>query len=187
MSLWVVVILFFVGGSVFVYPSRTMLAWSLDGMAPSWLGNVSKKFSSPHSALIISAGVGLVFLGLFAFTDWLTVVSGFLGFAINFLVVCAWAIVFPFVRKETFENSPIAWRLGRVPVISIIGAVATLIIIPVMYLLVTDTVFNLSISFTIWGAVVSIALGFIWYFIQRSISRRKGVDVQTKYSEIPVD
>jgi amino acid transporter len=186
-SLWVLVIAFFVTGSVFVYPSRTMLAWSLDGMAPAWLGKVSNRFNSPHVTLIISAAIGLVVLGLFAFTDLLGVVSGFLGLAVNFLIVCAWAIVFPFVRRETFENSPIAWRIGRLPVISVIGAIATLMIVPVMYLLVTDTIFNLNIAFTVWGAIATLALGFIWYFVQKSISRRGGVDLQKQYSEIPVE
>ena len=35
-STWVIAILFFVGGTTLVYASRTLLAWSIDGMGPRW-------------------------------------------------------------------------------------------------------------------------------------------------------
>jgi amino acid transporter len=187
MSLWVLTISFFVAGSVFVYPSRTMLAWSLDGMAPRQLGAVNKRYNSPHVTLVICAVIGIIVLGLFCFTDLLGVVSGFLGLAVNFLVVCAWAVLFPFVRKETFENSPIAWRVGRVPVISILGAISTLLILPIMYLLVTDTTFSVNLGFMVWGAVGSLAVGVVWYLVQKAASKRNGVDVEKQYAEIPVE
>jgi len=112
MSIWVLFIAVFVIGTTILYSSRAALAWSIDGVAPEWLGNVNEKYHSPHWALLLWATVGEIFLGLFAFTALLGPISGFLGLAVSFIVVSLWAVFFPFVRKEQFENSPTAWRRG---------------------------------------------------------------------------
>src|SRR5262245_15934384 len=68
MSVWVLAIAVFVTGTTLVYSSRAALAWSIDGIAPEWLGAVNERYHSPHWALILWAVVGEVFLGLYAFT-----------------------------------------------------------------------------------------------------------------------
>jgi amino acid transporter len=187
MSVWVLTIAFFVLGTVFVYPSRTILAWSIDGMAPRRLSDVNSRFNSPHWALIVCAVGGLGVLWMFVFTDKLGVVSGFLGLALNFLVVCAWSIFFPYVRRELFENSPIAWRVGGIPVLSILGAVSTVAIVPVLWRLVVDSTFTLDRGYAVWGAVITVAAGFVWYYAWRLLERRRGVDVGMQFKEIPVE
>jgi amino acid transporter len=187
MSTWVVTIAFFVLGTVFVYPSRTILAWSIDGMAPAKLGDVNSRYHSPHWSLIVCAAGGLFVLALYSFTDKLGIVSGFLGLAINFLVVCVWSIFFPFVRRDVFENSPIAWRFGGVPVLSIMGAISTIGIVPVLYRLLVDKTFSLDLSYVVWGAVISVGGGFVWYVLWRAYEKARGRGVDTQFAEIPVE
>jgi amino acid transporter len=79
MSLWVLIIAVFVGGTAFLYPSRTLVAWSIDGMAPEKLADVNDRYHSPHWAILVCVLVGEVTLALFAFTTLLGFVSGFLG------------------------------------------------------------------------------------------------------------
>jgi protein-S-isoprenylcysteine O-methyltransferase Ste14 len=101
--------------------------------------------------------------------------------------VCAWAIVFPYVRRETFESSPIAWRWGGVPVLTILGVVATVFIVPMLFRLVVDTTFSLNLSFVIWGAVIAIVAGFVWYYGWRAFQKSKGVEVERRTAEIPIE
>ena len=103
------------------------------------------------------------------------------------MVVCAWAIIFPYVRRGTFENSAIAWRIGGVPVLSILGLVATIGIVPVLYLLIVDTRFSLDLGYVMWGAVLSVSLGFIWYIVWRAIERKRGHMVESQFAEIPIE
>jgi amino acid transporter len=187
MSTWVVTIAFFVLGTVFVYPSRTILAWSIDGMVPKKLGDVNPRYHSPHWSLIVCAAGGLIVLALYSFTDALGIVSGFLGLAINFLVVCVWSIFFPYVRREVFDNSPIAWRLHGVPVLSIVGVVSTIGIVPALYRLLVDKTFSLDLSYVVWGAVLSIAGGFAWYYAWRWYARLRRTGDATPFAEIPVE
>ena len=187
MSVWVVVIAIFVTGTAVLYPSRTMLAWSIDGMAPAKLADVNEKYHSPHWAILVCIVVAEITLALFAFTTLLGVVSGFLGLAVNFVLVCGWCILFPFVRKSTFESSPIAWRFAGIPVLSIIGFVAIAFIIPMMFRLLTDHTFSLNLNFVIWGAVIAIVAGFVWYVGWKAYERSKGVDVDRRFAEIPIE
>ena len=156
-------------------------------MAPEKLADVNDRYHSPHWAILVCVLVGEATLALFAFTTLLGFVSGFLGLAINFLVVCAWSIFFPYVRRDTFESSPIAWRIGGVPVLTWLGIVATVFIVPMLYRLTVDTTFSLNLAFVIWGAVIAIAAGFAWYHGWKALQTRRGVDIGQRYAEIPIE
>ncbi|HEV3097586.1 MAG TPA: APC family permease [Candidatus Dormibacteraeota bacterium] len=187
MSLWVLLIAVFVTGTTLVYASRASLAWALDGVAPSWLGSVNEKYHSPHWALLLWAVVGVIFLALYAFTALLGPISGFLGLAISFIVVSIWAIFFPFVRKEQFENSPIAWRVGGFPLMSLLGIVATIVVGYGFYRLATDSTFSTNLTFADGGAVVGLVFAAIWFYAWKAYRRRQGVDIDRRYAQIPIE
>ena len=156
MSFWVLAIAVFVTGTTLVYSSRAALAWSIDGVAPEWLGRVNERYHSPHWALIMWAIVGEIFLFLFAFTTLLGPISGFTGLAVSFVVVSLWAAIFPFVRKQQFENSPIAWRVGGFPVMSLLGIIASILVCYGFYRLLIDSTFTLNLKFSNWGTAIGL-------------------------------
>jgi amino acid transporter len=187
MSLWVLLIAVFVSGTTIVYASRALLAWSLDGVAPEWVGRVNDRYHSPHWALLISALVGEAFLSLFAFTTLLGPISGFLGLAISFIVVSIWAIFFPFVRREQFENSPIAWRVGGFPLMSLLGIFATILVGFGFYRLAIDNSFTPNLGFADGGALVGLVFAAIWFYAFRAYRRNQGVNIDRRYAQIPIE
>ena len=187
MSVWVVFIAIFVIGTTLIYSSRATLAWSIDGVAPEWLGNVNERYHSPHYALLLWAVVAEIFLALFAFTTLLGPISGFLGLAISFLVVSVWAVFYPFVRKEQFENSAIAWRFGGYPVMSLLGIIATIIVGYGFFRLAVDGSFSTNLGFADGGAAVGVVFAAIWFFAFKAYRRRQGVDINRRYAEIPIE
>lgn len=186
-SIWVLAIAVFVTGTTLVYSSRAALAWSIDGLAPERLGDVNEKYHSPHWALLLWAIVGEIFLGLFAFTSLLGPISGFLGLAVSFIVVSLWAAVFPFVRKEQFENSPIAWRVGGFPLMSLLGIVASVLVGFAVYRLTIDSAFSLNLKFSNYGAIIGIVFAVIWFYGWKAYRRSKGVDIDRRFKEIPIE
>jgi amino acid transporter len=186
-SLWVLSLLFFVGASSMIVATRSMLAWSLDGIAPKWMSSVSAKFHSPTWALALSGAIAFVWVCLYAFTDSILVLGGFLGQCIPFMGVCLAAIVFPFRRKREFESSPIAYRWGKVPVISVIGVVALVCVAFVFYRLLVDAAYgaNNHLSEVMTIAVTVFAL--TWYAAFRVYRARQGADLKGQFSEIPVE
>jgi amino acid transporter len=187
MSVWVLAIAVFVTGTTLVYSSRAALAWAIDGVAPEFLGDVNEKYHSPHWALLMWAVIGEIFLALFAFTTLLGPISGFLGLAVSFVVVSLWAVFFPFVRKEQFENSPIAWRVGGFPLMSLLGIIASVIVVYAAYRLTIDSAFSLNLKFANWGAVLGIVFAVVWFYGWKAYRKRQGVNLDRRYQEIPIE
>ena len=186
-SFWVLAIAVFVTGTTLVYSSRAALAWSIDGVAPEWLGRVNERYHSPHWALIMWAVVGEIFLFLYAFTKLLGPISGFTGLAISFVVVSVWAVLFPFVKKDLFENSPIAWRVGGFPVMSLLGIIATILVGYGFYRLTIDNTFTPNLKFANWGAILGFVFAVVWFFVWRAYRKSQGVDMDRRYAEIPIE
>ena len=184
---WVLVIAFFVGATTLIYSTRAMLAWSIDGVAPEKLGDVNERYHSPHWAILISAVLGEIWLGLFAFTSLLGPISGFLGFTLSFLAVSITAILFPFIKREAFENSPVAWRLGRIPVISIFGVVAVVFVAVGAARILVDKSYTPNLAFADIGAASVAVAGLIVFYAFRAYRRSCGTDIDKRYQEIPIE
>lgn len=187
MSIWLLALGFFLIGTTLVYASRAALAWSIDGIAPSWLGDVNERYHTPHWALLFWFCVGEVWLGLYAFTSLLGPISGFLGLAVSFIVVSVWAVLFPFVRKEQFENSPISWRVGGIPVMSLAGIVATGLVGYGVYRLFIDKVFTPNLAFSDFGALIGVVFAGVWFYAWKAYRRRQGVNLDRRYQVIPIE
>jgi hypothetical protein len=124
---------------------------------------------------------------LFAFTTLLGPISGFLGLAISFIVVSIWAIFFPFVRREQFENSPIAWRVGGFPLMSLLGIFATILVGFGFYRLAIDNSFTPNLGFADGGALVGLVFAAIWFYAFRAYRRNQGVNIDRRYAQIPIE
>jgi len=105
--------------------SRNLLAYCIDGVMPSWLGRVSAKRHTPINALIVMGigSIGATWLytrptGLFK------TLTGIFGFILSFLIVSLAAILYPYRQREAWEASPVNWRWGKLPVISVLGALS---------------------------------------------------------------
>jgi amino acid transporter len=186
-SLWVLSLLFFVGASSMIVATRSMLAWSLDGIAPKWMSSVSAKFHSPTWALALSGAIAFVWVCLYAFTNSILVLGGFLGQCIPFMGVCLAAIVFPFRRKREFESSPIAYRWGKVPVISVIGVVALVCVAFVFYRLLVDAAYGANNHLSEIMTIAVTVFALTWYAAFRVYRARQGADLKGQFSEIPVE
>jgi amino acid transporter len=186
-SLWVLSLLFFVGASSMIVATRSMLAWSLDGIAPKWMSSVSAKFHSPTWALALSGAIAFVWVCLYAFTNSILVLGGFLGQCIPFMGVCLAAIVFPFRRKREFESSPIAYRWGKVPVITVIGVVALVCVVFVFYRLLVDAAYGANNHLSEIMTIAVTVFALTWYAAFRVYRARQGADLKGQFSEIPVE
>jgi amino acid transporter len=170
-----------------IYSSRSMLAWSLDRLTPKWVGNVSEKYRTPVSAILLSMFGGWIFLLIYAYTPYLVTLVGMLGLALTILTVCIAGIVLPYRRKELFEKSAANYRIAGIPVISIFGLGGTIYLLYTVYLFLIDSVVaanTLSNEVAVIGFIVS---GFIYFYAARYIQKRRGIDVDLAYKEVPVE
>ena len=171
-----------------LYPTRAIVAWSLDRVAPDALGKVSDRTHTPIPAILLSLAGGIGFIAVLSFSTYFTFV-----FFIE-VAVLAWAIVllagvfFPYRRKDIYEKSPIApLKIAGVPIMSIACALgcaaAGLYFANLWYdgFAAGHTKHSLSILI---GWFVG---GFVIYWVMWAWRRRQGVNVDLAFKEIPIE
>jgi APA family basic amino acid/polyamine antiporter len=167
--------------------TRNMLAWAFDGLLPVRVSSVDERFHSPVVAIVISAGLGVVFLGVYSFNTSFATISGFFGQVWTYLLAGIAAIVLPYKLPEVFEASPVRWRLAGVPVLSIVGVLSLVGMGVIEYAYLNDP--NSGISFrapTMLLVNVAVFLsGFVFYAVTRMVRARQGIDVGLAFAEIP--
>jgi amino acid transporter len=187
MSLWILLGLFFQVVVGAIYTTRAILAWGIDGMVPERLADVSERYHSPTFAIVVSVVIALACLAGYAFTPLLAILSGFLGLSVGFLAVALTGVVFPFVARETFENSPAAIRVAGIPLVTLAGLVGAISSAFVIYRLLVDDSFGANSTFSQVAALVVFASGLVWFYAARAIRARQGVNVDRRFAEIPIE
>jgi amino acid transporter len=175
------------------YTTRSMIAWSFDKLAPNQLGFVSKRFNTPVIAIWISTALSIVFMWAIAYKEvnLLTLIEPLLIVWGTAMFV---AIVFPFTGRQFFRaSSASAYKIGRVPLMSITGVLAVAFFILAFVLLWTDKIAagpligGGHISTDLWIVIVTVAAAILWYAGNALYRRREGVDVALAFKEIPIE
>lgn len=168
--------------------SRNFLAYSLDGLAPRKLGEVHPRYHTPvYALLLVGAGsIGALWL----FTHWsaFAALVGIFGFILGFAIVSIAAIAFPYRLPEVFASSPVRWRVGRVPVMSIVGALSLVALGIMAWAFWTDP--SAGINGELSTKILNFAIfasGLVIDFAAKALQRTRGVDVAKRFKEIPVE
>jgi amino acid transporter len=174
---------------ILVVISRCFFAWSFDRIIPAKFADVHSRFRTPYVSLIAMGIMGLVFLvwidsvPVFFSWYWVSIPTD-----LPWIGVSIAAIVFPYRCKKIFENSPVNYRIGSVPVISILGVLSTIVCSVHLGVLCFDP------DWAWGGAVAPGTLVFVaaliiisagTYFGTKFYRKRKGIDMGLAFKEIP--
>jgi basic amino acid/polyamine antiporter, APA family len=168
--------------------SRNFLAYSVDGLMPRWLGAVHPRFHTPVNALVV-VGIGSILaLAGFVWIPAFATLVGIFGFILGFMLVSIAAIVFPYRLKDVFESSPVNARAGGVPWMSIVGALSFVALAIMAWAFLTDPSAGLNGKpGLIWMNIIIFFSGLVIYGIARAVQRSKGVDLDKRFAEIPIE
>ncbi len=178
------------GAVVVTFPivSRCMFAWSFDRVAPAKFCEVNKR-GVPIYSIILTCVVGIIFL---AASFWTTFTSLLLyaiaSLWINVAIIGIAAMVFPFRRKDLFNNSvPFARKkIGGVPLVSVVGLVTFVSGAALAVMSINPTYSGAALNVPLLSVQVLIfALGLVIYYVSVLYRRRQGVDLSTTFMEIP--
>jgi basic amino acid/polyamine antiporter, APA family len=173
--------------------SRNLVAYSVDGLMPRQLGWVHPRTHAPVAAVALVGAGSIVALALYVYTDYFATLTGIFGFILSFILVSLAAIAFPYRRPEVFESSPVRWRVGGVPVMSLVGVVSLAACITAAVIFLKDPFagFQHADGSWYWTRIIYnlaiFASGLVIYYVARAISLRRGVDVEKRFAEIPVE
>jgi amino acid transporter len=184
----------------FLASTRALLAWSLDGLLPARVSEVNEERHTPTVAIIIVAILG--WLSLFMYTVGIggfkiNTLYGIFGWILSFILCAISAIVFPYRLRAVFDSSPVNWRIGGIPLMSIIGVIATVALLYVEWIWWADPINGLAgtpavfeglgiypqIMFLLTGGVL--VTGALWYIGAWFVQRSRGVRIERAFAEIP--
>jgi basic amino acid/polyamine antiporter, APA family len=181
--------------------SRNLLAYGIDGVLPAWLGKVGEKRHTPVNALVVMGIGSIAALWLYTRpTGPFKTLTGIFGFILSFLMVSLAAMLFPYRQRAVWEASPVAWRWGRFPVISVLGALSFAACGYMAWDYLNDPLSGLSIvphhtgglfghqdfAMFILNILIWVA-GWVVYQVAKKVRARQGVDLDATYRELPVE
>jgi amino acid transporter len=168
--------------------SRNFLAYALDGMMPAWVGKVHPQHHTPVNALMLVGAGSIAALAAFVWIPEFATLVGIFGFILGFLLVSVSAVVFPYRMREIFEASPVRWRVGGIPVVSIVGALSVVALVIMAWAFLTDPSAGLNgRPGLVWMNVGIFASGLVIYFVAKAVQRSRGVDISKAFKELPVE
>ncbi len=173
----------------FLLGTRNLFAWSFDRMAPSWVADVSPTLHTPVKATIIM-GLYIEFLNV------MNIFGGLGGYLVNIIAVMALAfifvglaaVVFPYRRRDLFENAPevVRKRFLGLPLMVWAGILTMITWAFVLVAAFTARQFGLSVTpLAMIEAFAVPVIAIIWYFIAITIRRNQGINMTKVFAEIP--
>lgn len=168
--------------------SRSMFAWSFDRVMPARLSYVHPRTHAPVVAIGIAAALAIGSTAIYSFTTWFSTISVLLGLSLTLVVTAIGGILLPFRQAPMVENSPFARRIGGIPLVSLVGALALLGFGCAVAILLWDPGSGASLSENpgkLGLAAVVYAAAFVIYFVSQALRRRQGIDLTLAYRELP--
>ncbi|MFZ1022840.1 MAG: APC family permease [Thermoplasmata archaeon] len=176
----------------FIVPTRNLFAWSFDRILPSFLTRVSRN-GVPWVAVLVLAAASFLCLWLgvyYTIFNYLSYANFGFWFAVG--LVCLGGALFPFLKKNLFNNAPriVRAKVGPVPVITLVGGASWIASWYVSYAASTASYVEptgaYSYLYLLFLPIV-FAVGLAVYFISYVIQRSRGVPVNLISKELPPD
>jgi amino acid transporter len=168
--------------------TRYMLAWAVDRMIPSALGDVDDKHHTPVKAIIFCTVTGTIALIALVVVPQASLLGALLAQIAAFIIVSIAGIAFPYRLRQVWEKGG-GHRILGVPSVVLAGVGGVVVLTGLLLMFIFNSSINstfavtrtLSLAFMI-GVVV---IGILWYFAAFVVNRNQGVDVGLAYREIP--
>ena len=168
--------------------SRNFLAYGLDGLMPQWVAEVHPTFHTPVNALMLVGAGSIAALAGFVWVPNFATLVGIFGFILGFLLVALSAVLFPYRQPQIFEASPVRWRVGGVPVVSIVGALALVALIIMAWAFLADPSAGLKgHPVLIWMNIGIFVSGFVIFYIAKAVQKSRGIDISKSFAQLPVE
>ena len=172
--------------------TRNLFAWSVDRILPDAVTNVDRRFHSPWVATLIVIVASEILLVLYVFTDFFQQVSNYIVlYSIAFWMTSFAAILLPYRRPEIYNAAPdfVRRTIGGVPVLL---AVRHRQPRPVHARRSTrrsscrrSAARRARTPCCSWSRIY--VAGVVVYLAARALQKRRGIDIDLAYKEIPPD
>ena len=168
--------------------TRIMVAMALDRLLPEWISKVHERLHTPVNAHLIYFLLSIPVILLYnLWGTWYALTLG-VTFACGYVFAASSlaGAVFPYRAKELYEASPGAkYKLGKVPWVTILGGLGAVFgfAMVISYLVVPELGLTSPLAYGVVFGIIAVSA--IWYFIAKAAQKRRGINVDYAFKEIP--
>ncbi|MEW5816447.1 MAG: APC family permease [Spirochaetota bacterium] len=182
-------------GTVFLSSTRVIFAAAFDRLLPEKVAEVETRTRTPIYALLLMVIPSIVITALFAWNVFnfksLTLCST-LVIAVTYLGSTIAAILLPYTKPDLYKASPIfKYKVAGIPLITIAGIIFGGFLIFLLYEWLFDPNKLYGIGITNISSVIFMGalylLAFIIFIAFKMYRKKKGIDINKIYKEIPVE
>ena len=168
--------------------TRYMLAWGLDRSGPQALGRVNDRVHTPVTAIVFCTVTGEIALLALINIAQASLLGALLAQIGAFILVSVAGIAFPYRLKDLWESAG-GKRLFGIPTVALAGAGGVIALGGLMVMFIFNksisTEFAVTAHLSVEFMLGVIAAGVLWYFGALIYNRRRGVNMNLAYKEIP--
>ncbi len=173
---------------VLSYAQRAFLAWSLDRIVPSRIGQLDARFGTPSVSAVLAAAATTGALIAIIWSPAVATLVFFVSASVAWTVTLAFGVVFPFARRSLFDaalgHPSDERRRATFALRCAIGAVAMAII---AFLLVTDPLAIGDLGSVLIACGILFALATIIYIVATLVRKGEGLPLRATFDELPVE
>ncbi len=169
--------------------NRASFAWGMDRLGPMWFTDVNPKYAvaiKTNYVLLVTSQIGIIVYAInaeYIYGLGITALEALSVWGVTALS----AVLFPYVRKARviWDASPYRWRIARIPIIAIAGALNLIYIGILLYELETTEGIEWIHNYATWIFLGVWVFSVAWYFVWKSYWMKKGIDITLAWKELP--
>ena len=173
----------------YIFISRYMVATSFDGVLPKQLAEVNPRTHTPVRALVIGLVAAIASLVILTKHGNLqTLMSAVLGELVGaYLLVSIGSIAFPLLRRtrQLYRASPANINIAGVPLMSIMGALSTGILIALAVAFWRNSDYGVNSTWSKAMVFIIPAAAVVIYGISWAVHRTRNENLSLAFKEIP--
>src|SRR5215469_6157991 len=168
--------------------TRYMLAWGLDRSGPQALGRVNDRVHTPVTAIVFCTVTGeLALLALINIAQ-ASLLGALLAQIGAFILVSVAGIAFPYRLRSVWESAG-GRRILGVPAVALAGAAGVLSLGALMVLFLANhsisSTFAVTAHLSVEFMLGVVGAGVLWYLGAYLVNKRRGINLNLAFKEIP--
>jgi len=168
--------------------TRIMVAMSLDRLLPEWVSKVDERLHTPVNAHLIYFLLSIPVILLYnLYSKWAPLTLG-VTFACGYVFAASSlaGAVLPFRAKKVYAASPGAkYKLGSIPWVTILGGLGAVFGFAMVasYLIYPQLGLVSTLAYSVVFGIIAVSA--LWYFVAKTAQKRRGINVDFAFKEIP--
>ncbi len=167
-------------------PTRIAFALAFDRFFPEKLAEVNARFRTPHFSILVVMIVAIVMILVLASPEYgplFYAITAVTAVAVKWFLSAISTTILPYRRPEIYKEG-YTGTVGKIPIVSIVGGAATIATLILLILGLQQVAGDPTFVSPLWMIGWTL-LAIVLYVYYRWANKKKGIQVEKIFTEIP--